>query len=129
MDVKLFGSATGAMSTGQMSEIFFMLVMPFCFARLGVKKMLIIGMLAWAVRYGLWGFAFRMDLCLLPRSFSAFCCMASVTTSSSCWDDLHRQEGTTRSRGQAQSLIVMLTQGSANWCSSLWVVDGPVHLS
>ena len=30
------------MSTGQMGEIFFILVMPFCFARLGVKKMLIV---------------------------------------------------------------------------------------
>jgi nucleoside transporter len=41
------------MSYGQMSEIFFMLVMPLCFARLGVKWMLAVGMLAWAARYGL----------------------------------------------------------------------------
>ncbi|MBT8045125.1 MAG: MFS transporter, partial [Verrucomicrobiae bacterium] len=61
MGVKLFGSTTGAMSTGQMSEIFFMLVMPFCFARLGVKWMLTIGMGAWVVRYGLWGFAFGQE--------------------------------------------------------------------
>src|SRR5262249_15627287 len=33
-------SATFTMSFGQMSEIFFMLVMPLCFARLGVKWML-----------------------------------------------------------------------------------------
>jgi hypothetical protein len=38
------------MSFGQMSEIFFMLVMPLFFARLGVKKMLLVGMLAWVVR-------------------------------------------------------------------------------
>lgn len=41
------------MSFGQMSEIFFMLVMPLFFAKLGVKKMLLVGMLAWVVRYGL----------------------------------------------------------------------------
>jgi nucleoside transporter len=38
-------------SLGQVSEVLFMLVMPFFFLRLGVKKMLLIGMLAWAVRY------------------------------------------------------------------------------
>jgi len=41
------------MSYGQMSEIFFMIVMPFFFVRLGVKWMLAIGMLAWVARYAL----------------------------------------------------------------------------
>lgn len=39
------------MSTGQMSEVLFMLVMPLAFARLGVKWMLLIGMGAWVLRY------------------------------------------------------------------------------
>ena len=39
------------MSWGQMSEIFFMLVFPLFFARLGVKWMLVAGMVAWAGRY------------------------------------------------------------------------------
>jgi hypothetical protein len=39
------------MSFGQMSEIFFMLVIPLLFRRLGVKYMLLIGMAAWFVRY------------------------------------------------------------------------------
>lgn len=41
----------GKMTMGQMSEIFFMLVMPWFFARLGVKWMLIVGMFCWAARY------------------------------------------------------------------------------
>ncbi|MBE7560022.1 nucleoside permease [bacterium] len=41
----------GKMTMGQMSEVLFMLVMPFFFVRLGVKRMLLIGMAAWAIRY------------------------------------------------------------------------------
>jgi len=52
--VEMSGLPIGqTMSYGQMSEIFFMLVMPFFFVRLGVKWMLAVGMLAWVVRYAL----------------------------------------------------------------------------
>ena len=44
-------NAAGKMTLGQMSEIFFMLVMPWFFRRLGVKYMLLAGMAAWAARY------------------------------------------------------------------------------
>jgi nucleoside transporter len=47
---------TSKMTLGQWSEIFFMLVMPWFFRRLGVKWMLIVGMLAWTTRYGLFAF-------------------------------------------------------------------------
>jgi nucleoside transporter len=43
----------GKQTFGQMSEVIFMVLMPFFFARLGVKKMLLAGMLAWVVRYAL----------------------------------------------------------------------------
>jgi nucleoside transporter len=49
-------NAAGKMTMGQMSEIFFMLVMPWFFRRLGVKYMLLIGMAAWATRYLLFAF-------------------------------------------------------------------------
>jgi len=44
-------NAAGKMTMGQMSEIVFLLLMPFFFKRLGYKKMLMIGMACWALRY------------------------------------------------------------------------------
>jgi len=44
-------SAAGVQSLGQVSETLFLLLMPVLFARFGVKKMLGIGMAAWALRY------------------------------------------------------------------------------
>ena len=42
---------TALQTIGQISEVGFMAAMPFFIVRLGVKKMLMIGMLAWVVRY------------------------------------------------------------------------------
>jgi len=48
--------AASKMTMGQMSEIFFMLVMPFFFIRLGIKRMIMIGMAAWILRYLMFAF-------------------------------------------------------------------------
>ncbi len=58
-------NAAGKQTIGQMSEVLFMLVMPFFFVRLGVKKMLVVGMLAWAVRYLLFAFGNAQELVFL----------------------------------------------------------------
>jgi nucleoside transporter len=44
-------NAAAKMTGGQMSELFCMLLIPWFFRRLGVKYMLIAGMLAWVLRY------------------------------------------------------------------------------
>ncbi|WP_114856253.1 nucleoside permease [Brachybacterium sp. YJGR34] len=43
--------AAAVQSLGQVSEVLFLLIMPFMLKKLGVKRTLLIGMLAWAVRY------------------------------------------------------------------------------
>ncbi|SNC67566.1 nucleoside transporter [Hymenobacter gelipurpurascens] len=48
--------AAGVQSLGQVSEVLFMLLIPVLFSRLGVKKMLAIGMLAWVLRYVLFAY-------------------------------------------------------------------------
>jgi nucleoside transporter len=55
-------NAAGKMTLGQMSEIFFMLVMPWFFRRLGVKYMLLVGMAAWTARYVLFAYGNSSEL-------------------------------------------------------------------
>jgi len=43
--------AAGKMSMGQMSETIFLFLMPFFFVRFNIKNMLLIGMMAWVIRY------------------------------------------------------------------------------
>jgi len=139
MGIKLFGSTTGAMSTGQMSEIFFMLIMPLCFARLGVKKMLVIGMLAWVVRYGLWGFAFGQEGVLLTAPV-----FLGILLHGICYDFFFvtgmiytDKKAAPEVRGQAQSLVVMLTQGlglgigaqAFGWWTGKCTTDGVIDFS
>jgi nucleoside transporter len=49
-------NAAGKMTGGQFSELFCMLLIPWFFRRLGVKYMLVAGMLAWTVRYILFAY-------------------------------------------------------------------------
>lgn len=54
--------AAGKQSLGQMSEVVFMILMPFFFVRLGVKKMLALAMLAWGIRYAFFAYGGSPDM-------------------------------------------------------------------
>lgn len=98
------------MAFGQWAEVGFMLIMPLCFRRLGVKKMLAIGMLAWVVRYGLWSFG-------APDSI-AWMVLGGILLHGICYDFFFvtgqiyvDQQARPEIRGQAQSFLVIMTQG------------------
>jgi nucleoside transporter len=44
------------MSLGQVSEVVFMLLIPFAFSRFGVKWMLVVGLIAWIIRFAGFGY-------------------------------------------------------------------------
>jgi nucleoside transporter len=98
------------MSFGQMSEIFFMLVMPLFFVRLGVKWMLFVGMLAWVIRYAL--FALGAD------GGVAWMVIGGIVLHGICYDfffvtgQIYTDRVAPKEiRGQAQGMLVLFTIG------------------
>lgn len=98
------------MTFGQMSEVFFMLVMPLFFARLGVKWMLAVGMLAWVLRYGLFSAAADEQILWMI--------LAGVILHGICYDFFFvtgqiytDKKAPPQLRGQAQGFLVLMTQG------------------
>ncbi len=98
------------MSFGQMSEIFFMLVIPFLFRRLGVKYMLLVGMCAWFVRYALFAMGMGeegrtliwLGILLHGVCYDFFFVVGFIYADRIAGDKV---------KGQAQSMIVMFTYG------------------
>ncbi|HRJ49775.1 MAG: MFS transporter [Phycisphaeraceae bacterium] len=103
-------SATFTMSFGQMSEVLFMLIMPLCFARLGVKWMLLVGMLAWVVRYGLFHLAVddRVVWMILMGVILHGICYDFFFVTGMIYVD---KAAPPTIRGQAQGFLVLVTQG------------------
>jgi nucleoside transporter len=126
-------NAAGKMTLGQMSEIGFMLVMPLFFARLGVKKMLLIGMLAWTLRYLLfaWGNNGSLVWMLYVGILLHGVCYDFFFVTGQIYVD-KRAPG--HLRAAAQGLIAFVTLGVGmfigSWLSGkivdLYVVAGPV---
>lgn len=109
--VELAGLPIGTtMSYGQMSEIFFMLVMPFFFKRLGVKWMLAVGMLMWVIRYALFSLGAPTEarwMIILGVVVHGICYDFFFVTGQIYTD----KKAPAAIQAQAQGLLVMLTLG------------------
>ncbi len=105
-----FEAPASTMTLGQMSEIFFMLLIPFFFRRLGVKWMILIGMAAWVIRYLLFAYGAPHQviwMMLLAVLLHGVCYDFFFVTGFMYTDDKAPLE----IRGQAQSMLVFFTQG------------------
>ena len=105
-----FSESAATMTIGQMSEIFFMLLIPFFFRTLGLKVMIMVGMAAWVIRYALFAFGAPDQvtwMLLLAVALHGICYDFFFVTGFMYTD----QKAPKAIRGQAQGLLVFLTQG------------------
>jgi len=105
-----FLQPASTMTIGQMSEIIFMLLIPFFFRRLGVKGMILVGMLAWVARYLLFAFGAPDQIVwmlFLGVALHGICYDFFFVTGFMYTDKV----APTKVRSQAQSMLVFFTQG------------------
>ena len=112
------------MTLGQMSETAFMLLMPLMFVRLGVKKMLLVGMGAWVLRYALFALA--------APSAVFWLIVSGILLHGVCYDFFFvtgqiyvDKKSSPAIRGQAQGFLVLVTYGVGMLVGSL--IAGKVY--
>jgi nucleoside transporter len=100
----------GTQTLGQLSEVGFMLLMPLLFVRLGVKRMLMVGMAAWVLRYALFAVA-------APDAIF-WVILIGILLHGVCYDFFFvtgqiyvDKKSTPAVRGQAQGFLVLVTYG------------------
>jgi nucleoside transporter len=98
------------MTFGQMSEVVFLLAMPWFFKRFGIKWVLIIGLLAWVIRYGLFTLA-------APDAI-VWMMIAGIVIHGACYDFVYvasqvyiDQNVAPQFRAQAQGFFVLVSYG------------------
>lgn len=112
------------MSLGQASEVIFMLLLPLAFRRLGVKKILIIGLLAWITRFFMFGHGNAAD--------SEWMLYGAILLHGVCYDFFFvtgmiytDEKAGERIKSQAQALISLATYGIGMFLGS--VIAGKVY--
>lgn len=112
------GEPAFKMTFGQMSETFFLFVMPFFFVRLGFKWMMLIGMFAWVLRYVLFAYAavdVNLWMIMTGIIFHGICYDFFFVTGQIYVD----RKSTPAIRGQAQGLLVMAMFGVGSLIGSV----------
>jgi nucleoside transporter len=98
------------MTFGQMSEVIFLLLLPWFFVRMGVKGVLVAGMTAWVVRYALFAFG-------APEAVQ-WMLILGIVLHGPCYDFVYvagqvyiDKLASAEIRAQAQGLFVLATYG------------------
>jgi nucleoside transporter len=111
------------MSLGQASEVFFMLMLPFAYKRFGIKNILIIGLLAWIIRFAFFGYgnATSGEWMLYGGIILHGLCFDFFFVSGMIYTDLKAGE---KIKSQAQGLISLATYGLGMFIGS--IISGEV---
>lgn len=101
---------TGKMTIGQVSEVLFLLLLPVFFSRFGFKRTILVGMLAWALRYALfaYGNAGELSFMLIIGIALHGICYDFFFVSGYIYTDAKAGE---KYKSAAQGLITLATYG------------------
>lgn len=106
------------MSLGQVSEVLFMLLLPIVYGRYGVKNILIVGLLAWIIRFAFFGYgnAVSGEWMLYAAILLHGVCYDFFFVSGMIYTDKKAGE---KIKSQAQGLITLATYGLGMFIGSI----------